>query len=358
MSSFGSGYTVLSSILSPSSPFSPSSCLDYLRSNSLGGLKYSPDDSRTLSLDDVYHYCRSISLTLRIVRYVSPSDSSRVLALAPTAVLHNPTCEWIAIPPTSLTASSLPTFLASFQASLPPLPSSALNTGASDEDSDSSEPTFTFVALAPSPPPPSSSLLANYNTAACTCDITIASQLSSSHLQSASFTGNADLCPTSFVYGDITFNGTHSLHRHLLEYTSTHLFVDLGSGSGLYLYALSLLAVPPSSLIGFELVPTLAELSRKILPLSVPVVEADFLDESTDWARSEAPDAPQVVFCHCTVVFPPAEMKRLRQKLEQTCPASSLFVAVGSPLPDLDIVEEVLIEVSWGVEVAVIQRIN
>ncbi|GMH80467.1 hypothetical protein TL16_g08560 [Triparma laevis f. inornata] len=326
MSDFGSGYTILAQLL-PSSSTLPTfdDILTYLRSSSLGGLKYTPSDTRTLTLSDAYHalrkYCPAVDLDILILRPQTPtSHVQKYLNLA-----------------------SLETD----------------NKSSSVEDDDiSGEEYKALIRLTntPTPPPPLPQKITETFTSieTSTCNINAVASKSSTDVESL------NLPPEPFIYGDVTLPGVNSILHSLSSLSPslppTSTFVDLGSGSGLALLAVSLIN-PVQPYLGVELLPSLVDISKTIDTLDPSsIIQADFLDGSYDWWSSSHTDSnpPRIYFSHCTVVFSPTQLSLLSSLFKRTSP-NSVFVAVGNPLPNCEIVHEFLMEVSWGVEIGILQ---
>ena len=176
------------------------------------------------------------------------------------------------------------------------------------------------------------------------CDVRDAARVSEREVK------GAGLDERAFVYGDMTLDGAEALLGEI-EGGKDMEWLDLGSGSGLFLYALALCGVK-KRLRGVELLAGLVEMSAR-LPAKIYVIEGDFLDESVPWWEGSEGE-PFVVFCHSTVVFEQHELTTLARLFERS-PKGSRFVAVGNPLPRLRVLSEVLCETSWGVDVCFIQ---
>ncbi|GMH86309.1 hypothetical protein TrVE_jg9131 [Triparma verrucosa] len=361
MSTFGSGYIIISRLLStassettnPTSPPTFDGILEYLRSNNLGGLKYAPDDSRTLTITDAHHILRKFYPDVDIeVIILRPGSSSTInsrseawldsVNRSEVALYDNLTSEW-----------SLPSNVDDI---LPiSTPSTTTTTSISGEEYKA---LIKIVTLPPPPPLLPEQIRTKFKEIESTiCDINSVASKSSTDVESL------NLPPEPFIYGDVTLPGVGSiLHSLGSKFPSTTLnpestpFVDLGSGSGLALLAVKLIE-PDRPYLGIELLPSLVDVSRTIEELDPEsIVQADFLDGSYDWWSSSLHPhpRPKIYFSHCTVVFDPLQLSRLSFLFKKTHP-SSVFVAVGNPLPDCEIVHEFLIEVSWGVETGIIQ---
>ena len=290
MSTFGSGYIIISRLLSTASSETTTSpptfdgILEYLRSNNLGGLKYAPDDSRTLTITDAHHILRKfysdVDIEVIILRPGSSSinsrsevwlDSVRVrvevwldsVNRSEVALYDNLTSEW-SLP--SNVDDILPTST----------PSTTTTTSISGEEYKA------LIKLITSPPPPPllpEQIRTKFKEIESTiCDINSVASKSSTDVESL------NLPPEPFIYGDVTLPGVGSiLHSLRSKFPSTLKnestpFVDLGSGSGLALLAVKLIE-PDRPYLGIELLPSLVDVSRTIEELDPEsIVQADFLD--------------------------------------------------------------------------------
>ncbi|GMI05619.1 hypothetical protein TrLO_g9217 [Triparma laevis f. longispina] len=375
MSDFGSGYTILAQLL-PSSSTLPTfdDILTYLRSSSLGGLKYTPSDTRTLTLSDAYHalrkYCPAVDLDILILRPQTPtSHVQKYLNLASletdnnsssveddgwtvlsddqytVALYDNVTSEWSVLPPATNIEDILP----------PPPPPSSTPPPSKDISGEEYK-ALIRLTNTPTPPPPLPQKITETFTSieTSTCNINAVASKSSTDVESL------NLPPEPFIYGDVTLPGVNSILHSLSSLSPslppTSTFVDLGSGSGLALLAVSLIN-PVQPYLGVELLPSLVDISKTIDTLDPSsIIQADFLDGSYDWWSSSHTDSnpPRIYFSHCTVVFSPTQLSLLSSLFKRTSP-NSVFVAVGNPLPNCEIVHEFLMEVSWGVEIGILQ---
>jgi hypothetical protein len=379
MSDWGTGFVTLSALLSglPSTPDPATSTHDavlgYLRDNRLGGLKYEPGGDRTLSLEDMYYYCKSIGVKVEVCRWESSRDDGRVLEFSAAAVVCDETAEWSVASSADL-VGGVPCFVQKFLGRC----SGYLQQQEGDsatENAVGGDGLVTFVKLAllsSSELPPAStstapvnttqesSCLAQYGAAASKCNVNKSAEMCDKAVTENGYDKQAH------VYGDITLPGVASMLAALpREVAQDSTWIDLGSGSGLALLAMRLLGV--KRLVGVELIQPLVELSRTILPAAesggngggddavVALHAGDFLDGSVAWWSGHS--TPLAVFCHCTVIFTQADMVRLKDVVVKNCPSGTVFVGIGIGLPGVEVWRECLVEVSWGVEVAVFQKL-
>jgi hypothetical protein len=286
MSTFGSGYIIFSQLLSTASsettnsPPTNDGILEYLRSNNLGGLKYAPDDSRTLTITDAHYILRKfypfVDIEVIILRPGSCSSSINSRSEAwldsvnrsEVALYDNLTSEW-----------SLPSNVDDIL----PTSTPSTTTTTTTTTSISGEEYKALIKLVTTPPPPPllpEQIRTKFKEIESTiCDINSVASKSSTDVESL------NLPPEPFIYGDVTLPGVGSiLHSLRLKFPSTTLnpesapFVDLGSGSGLALLAVKLIE-PARPYLGIELLPSLVDVSRTIEEIDPEkIVQADFLD--------------------------------------------------------------------------------
>ena len=353
MSSHTTAFHLLSSLTQ--TPASPDAVTDHLRRAKKGGLKYTAGGERTLTVEDCCWYCEEKGWSVNVSRYDgSKEDGARAAVFLKdcwregreAAAVVEEEGEWRSVPRSvGEGAAAVEVFADGLREELKSSSSSSPSSSLAGADN-----FLTFLSVLPSPSspalPPSS--LSTYASCRAACSTAASASLAASAVASQSLDSQA------FVYGDIELAGVASILAALPDHRES-TWIDLGSGSGLALLALHLLSVP--SLLGVELLPSLVALSDALpLPPSATVLTGDFLDGSCEWWK-EAPNSPSVVFSHCTVVFSSADMERLESAVVARSPPGSVFVGVGRGLPSLRVIKEVPVEVSWGIEIAVIQEI-